>query len=401
MERDLPSDRFMELDAGDDDALLIQRIDSNEIIYCPPKRKYKLVGKYVMGDKLGEGSYGKVKECLDSTTLQRRAIKIMKRKTLRRIPNGDQNVQREIRLLRRLRHHNVISLYDVYHNEAKGKIYMVMEFCVTGLQEMLDRSKDKKFPIWQANKYFVQLVEGLEYLHSRGVVHKDIKPGNLLLTSDNMLKISDFGVAEQLDVLAGKDEITTSQGSPLFQPPEVAGGARVFSGFKVDVWSAGCTLYNLTSGKYPFEGENMFRLFENICEKPLVMPEELDPVLKTLLEGMLRKEPSERLSLNLVKSHDWCCKKHPRTEEEVSLGGDDDRHSITIVPYLRSNYYDSESEEELFTEHQLNESRNQAECKSEMSGTDLQETRGAHTKRRRRKPTSCISVKSITSCKQS
>lgn len=75
-----------------------------------------------MGDKLGEGSYGKVKECLDSTTLQRRAIKIMKRKTLRRIPNGDQNVQREIRLLRRLRHHNVISLYDVYHNEAKGKV---------------------------------------------------------------------------------------------------------------------------------------------------------------------------------------------------------------------------------------------------------------------------------------
>ncbi|XP_042216092.1 serine/threonine-protein kinase stk11-like [Homarus americanus] len=400
MDRDLASDRFMEFD-GDDDALLIQRIDSNEIIYCPPKRKYKLVGKYVMGDKLGEGSYGKVKECLDSDTLQRRAVKIMKRKTLRRIPNGDQNVQREIRLLRRLKHRNVISLFHVYHNDEKGKIYMVMEFCVTGLQEMLDRAKDKKFPIWQAHMYFVQLVEGLEYLHSRGVVHKDIKPGNLLLSTDSSLKISDFGVAEQLDVTTGNDEITTSQGSPLFQPPEVAGGARMFPGFKVDVWSAGCTLFNLTSGKYPFEGENMFRLFENICEKPLVVPEELDPVLKSLLEGMLVKDPYQRMSLAQVKVHDWCCKKHPCTDEEVSVGGDDDRHSITIVPYLRYHYYDSESEDELITEHELNATRNQAENRSDLSATDLQETRGAHNKRRRRKPISCISVKSIASCKQS
>ena len=75
-----------------------------------------------MGDKLGEGSYGKVKECLDQDTLQRRAVKIMKRKTLRRIPNGEQNVQREIQLLRRLRHRHVISLCDVYHNQEKGKV---------------------------------------------------------------------------------------------------------------------------------------------------------------------------------------------------------------------------------------------------------------------------------------
>ncbi|KAG0695834.1 Serine/threonine-protein kinase stk11 [Chionoecetes opilio] len=74
-----------------------------------------------MGDKLGEGSYGKMKECLDQDTLQRRAVKIMKRKALRRIPNGEQNVQREIQLLRRLRHRHVITLCDVYHNQEKGK----------------------------------------------------------------------------------------------------------------------------------------------------------------------------------------------------------------------------------------------------------------------------------------
>ncbi|XP_076065846.1 serine/threonine-protein kinase stk11-like isoform X2 [Oratosquilla oratoria] len=348
---------FGEFGGADDEPFLIQRIDSRDIIYSPPKRKYKLVGKYVMGDQLGEGSYGKVKECLDTVTLQRRAIKIMKRKKLRKIPHGEQNVEREIRLLRGLCHRNVISLLDVYQSEEKAKIYMVMEYCVTGLQDMLNKATGKKFPIWQAHKYFVQLVDGLEYLHSRGVIHKDIKPGNLLLTTDSTLKISDFGVAEQVSILAGNDDITTSQGSPLFQPPEVAGGAKVFPGFKVDVWSAGCTLYNLTTGEYPFEGENVFRLYENICEMPVTIPEELDPVLVSLLEKMLLKDPRKRMSLYKVKNHDWCQKKHPRGLDEVPVGGEDDRHTMTVVPYLQSHHYYGEEfqSDEYISEHQLNE----------------------------------------------
>lgn len=97
------------------------------IFHCHPFSLFQLVGKYVMGDKLGEGSYGKVKECLDQETLQRRAVKIMKRKALRRIPNGEQNVQREIRLLRRLRHRHVISLCNVYHNMEKGKVGVTVQ----------------------------------------------------------------------------------------------------------------------------------------------------------------------------------------------------------------------------------------------------------------------------------
>ena len=73
---------------------------------------------------------------------------------------------------------------------------MVLEYCVGGLQEMLDKAPGNKFPTWQAHKYFVQLMDGMEYLHGRGVIHKDIKPGNLLLTTDETVKISDFGVAE-------------------------------------------------------------------------------------------------------------------------------------------------------------------------------------------------------------
>lgn len=105
-----------------------------------------------------------------------------------------------------------------------------MEYCVGGLQEMLESVPDKKLPIFQAHNYFLQLLDGLEYLHGRGIIHKDIKPGNLLLTLDHTLKISDFGVAEALELFAETDEITTGQGSPAFQPPEIASKFTLASG---------------------------------------------------------------------------------------------------------------------------------------------------------------------------
>lgn len=222
--------------------LVFNRLGSNDIIYQAKKKKVKMVGKYVMGDVLGEGSYGKVKEVLDSETLSRRAVKILTKRKLRRIPNGEQNVQREIQLLRDLRHKNVIELIDVLYNDEKQKMYLIMEYCVGGLQELVDSAPEKKLPLFQVHKYFRQLIFGLEYLHGRGVIHKDIKPGNLLLTLDQTLKISDFGVAEALETMSVDDTCITAQGSPAFQPPEIATGQEIFSGFKVDIWSSGVTL---------------------------------------------------------------------------------------------------------------------------------------------------------------
>lgn len=222
--------------------LVFNRLGSTDIIYQAKKKKIKMVGKYVMGDVLGEGSYGKVKEVLDSENLSRRAVKILTKRKLRRIPNGEQNVQREIQLLRNLKHKNVIELIDVLYNDEKQKMYLIMEYCVGGLQELVDSAPQKKLPLFQVHKYFKQLIYGLEYLHGRGVIHKDIKPGNLLLTLDQTLKISDFGVAEALDNISVDDTCSTAQGSPAFQPPEIANGQEIFSGFKVDIWSSGVTL---------------------------------------------------------------------------------------------------------------------------------------------------------------
>lgn len=131
----LDDEQIDQLDVNlDPTNLFFHRVDSAEIIYQSKKKRCKLVGKYVMGDMLGEGSYGKVKEMLDSETLCRRAVKILKKKKLRRIPNGEQNVQREIQLLRILKHKNVIELVDVIYNDEKQKMYLIMEYCVGVLQ---------------------------------------------------------------------------------------------------------------------------------------------------------------------------------------------------------------------------------------------------------------------------
>ncbi|XP_049866531.1 serine/threonine-protein kinase STK11 isoform X1 [Pectinophora gossypiella] len=333
-----------------------QRVDSADIIYKSKKKKCKMIGKYVMGDVLGEGSYGKVKEMLDSESLCRRAVKILKKRKLRRIPNGEQNVQREIQLLRILRHKNVIELVDVMYNDEKQKMYLVMEFCVGVLQDMLEASPGKKFPQRQAHDYFTQLLDGLEYLHGQGVVHKDIKPGNLLLTLDQTLKITDFGVAEALDLFSSEDTCYTGQGSPAFQPPEIANGAETFSGVKVDIWSSGVTLYNMTTGKYPFEGDNVYRLLEAIGRgEPAPPPESLAPTLRALLTHMLKRDPELRPNVQEIRRHAWV-KATPPLESGDKLVAvrsrrSDELHSSTVIPYLVERHY--ASAQEYFTERDL------------------------------------------------
>uniref|UniRef100_A0A182JB42 Serine/threonine-protein kinase STK11 n=1 Tax=Anopheles atroparvus TaxID=41427 RepID=A0A182JB42_ANOAO len=338
---------------------VFNRVDSSDIIYQEKKKKCKLVGKYVMGDVLGEGSYGKVKEVLDSETLSRRAVKILTKRKLRRIPNGEQNVRREIKLLRKLQHRNVIELLDVLYNEQKQKMYLIMEYCVGGLQEMLDSVPEKRLPIHQAHDYFVQLLDGLEYLHGRGIIHKDIKPGNLLLTLDHTLKISDFGVAEALDIFAPTDECTTGQGSPAFQPPEIANGHEVFSGFKVDIWSTGVTLYNITTGLYPFEGDNIYKLLENIGKCEWTPPDWLEPRLADLLVNILQADPTKRFTLQQIRHHEWFQFAPDATSPLVPippLKGDWQRCS-TVLPYLIAHHYEGDRDMPAvyYTEHDINE----------------------------------------------
>ena len=158
----------------------IQRVSSeDELNFYLKRKRAKFVGPYLFGDVIGQGSYAKVKECLDRRNLCRRAVKIMQRRRLRKTPHGEKMAATEIRILKKLNHPNIIKLYDFIRNDEKQKLYLFIDLCVVSLQEMLDidehQHNKKIFPIWQAHGYFIQLICGLEYLHSKFIIHNDIK----------------------------------------------------------------------------------------------------------------------------------------------------------------------------------------------------------------------------------
>ncbi|KAJ3070937.1 Serine/threonine-protein kinase STK11 [Podochytrium sp. JEL0797] len=322
----------------------ITKIGSGEIDYGTPETVIKIIGPYVMGDQIGKGAYGKVKEGLCAETLQRVAIKIINKKRLRKIPNGVENALSEIALLRRMKHRNVIMLIDVYckvedeegnygifnwfptiedepitwtyedGSASKQKVvvlkwYLVFEYCPCSLQTLLEQSEGKKLSIFKAHKFFVQLIDSLAYLHSQSIIHRDIKAGNLLVTPDGIIKLSDFGVAEQFSMYQGGEMLSDLfAGTHQFMAPEICDGQGKFLAAKVDIWACGVTLYNMITGRYPFEfpdDGNLLGLYERIVLGEFEMPTGIESDLESLLQGLLCKDPVARFSMTQIQNHPW------------------------------------------------------------------------------------------------
>lgn len=279
------------------------------------------VDHYIFGNQIGTGSYAEVRECVDTRTLQRAAVKIVNKEYLRRqAPSALANQLQEIRLLRQFRHTNIISMYECLF---KGpKIYIILEYCPFVLHDLIfeHQAKGTQLALPLTRNLFRQLVRGIEYLHSIGVVHRDIKPQNLLITTCGILKIIDFGVSHVLSMWSRTDLCSNHEGSPLFQAPEVIAGHMEYAGFKVDVWSAGVTLFLMLYGQYPFMDESLLGLYDRILGDDFEPPSSLQPqsstseryysearspVLIDLLAMMLEKEHAKRASVGQILNHPW------------------------------------------------------------------------------------------------
>lgn len=333
--------------AADADAAAFHRVDSSQLMEQlaagAGRPKFKVVGDYLLGATLGEGSFGKVKECVRRVPRPeeegRWAAKIMKAggPGLSRRRTGEmlERMEREVRLVHRLHHPNIIRLEEVLRRPEKpDKLYLIMEFCPGSLASMLEEAEAKHFPEWQAQAFFRQLLTGLAYLHSTRIVHRDIKPSNLLVSESEVLKISDFGEAAELED-NGSDICKAGEGTPQFVAPEVASGYTQVRGFPLDVWASGVTLFNLLVGFYPFSGDTLLLLYENISQAPLCFPEELELSAEAvdLLRGLLQKEPDQRLPLAEAGSHPWLSLILP-TASSARLLDDQSRQPMPKVPVV-------------------------------------------------------------------
>lgn len=295
---------------------------------------------YITGEIIGTGSYAEVRECIDTLTLERCALKIINKDYLRRqAPRALSNQMQEIRLLRHLRHPNIITMRGCLF---KGpRIYIILEYCSFVLSDLLDEQIDNKLNVSIARDLFCQLCLGLNYLHSCGVVHRDIKPQNLLITNCGTLKIIDFGVSQILSMWNYNDLCSNYEGSPLFQAPEVVCGQPEYAGFKVDVWSSGVTLYLMLCGQYPFMDDALLGLYDKILGQDFQVPDFLPTklVLTDLFAIMLDKNSDQRATIDQVLEHPWL---------KFQMNHDSDDEHVEFVDLVLSRQPQQQLSSQLF-----------------------------------------------------
>ncbi|KAJ5541934.1 hypothetical protein N7535_004353 [Penicillium sp. DV-2018c] len=244
-------------------------------------------------------------------------------------------IQEEIAIMKKLNHSNLVSLIEVLDDPTEDSLYMVMEMCKKGvvmkvsLEERADPYDDEQCRCW-----FRDLILGVEYLHAQGIVHRDIKPDNCLVTHDDVLKVVDFGVSEMFEKSSSMFT-AKSAGSPAFLPPELCVVKHGdVSGRAADIWSMGVTLYCLRYGKLPFEKQSIFELYDSIREDAVVCENELDEGFKDLMGRLLEKDPEKRIDMFGLREHPWVTKNgtepllsfeentaqiiEPPTEEEMN-----------------------------------------------------------------------------------
>ncbi|KAJ6809643.1 serine/threonine-protein kinase GRIK1-like [Iris pallida] len=299
---------------------------------------YKMVNEYVRQGTIGRGSYGKVVLYRSINDGMQYAIKAFYKSRLSKVRVSSSetamtDVHREVSIMKLLEHPNIINLVEVIDDPESDHFYMVLEY-VEGKWICDASGACGGIGEYTARRYLRDIIAGLIYLHAHDIVHGDIKPENLLVTRNGTVKIGDFSVSQAFE--DGNDELWRSPGTPVFTAPECCIGLS-YHGKVADVWALGVTLYCMILGYCPFIGDSLQDTYDKIVDTPLYIPEEVDPELKDLLQGLLSKDPSQRLTLESAAKHPWVireggpipigscrCKSESTREEYTSAGAKND-----------------------------------------------------------------------------
>ena len=276
----------------------------------------ELLSEYTIKETIGKGTFSVVKLGINKTTKEKVAIKILKKNKI--IHREDvERIEREISILKKLSHINVIKIYKI--NEDEEKYYIFMEYCENG--ELFHYIVERQRLSEEASSFFFyQLINGLEYIHSENIVHRDLKPENLLLGKHNILKIIDFGLSNFCEV---DNYLETPCGSPCYASPEMVSGKK-YNGHIIDIWSTGIILFAMTCGYLPFEDQDNDILFKKILKCKIKYPEYLSDMVVDLMKKILVRVPEQRITLDEIKLHPFYLKgkeifykKHPDLIKEV------------------------------------------------------------------------------------
>ncbi|KAJ0233646.1 CBL-interacting serine/threonine-protein kinase 23 [Hirschfeldia incana] len=277
------------------------------------------VGKYELGRTLGEGTFAKVKFARNVVNGETVAIKIIDKEKVFRNKMIAQ-IKREISTMKLIKHPNVIRMLEVM--ASKTKIYFVLEFVTGG--ELFDKIASKgRLKEDGARNYFQQLINAVDYCHSRGVYHRDLKPENLLLDANGTLKVSDFGLSALPQQVREDGLLHTTCGTPNYVAPEVINN-KGYDGAKADLWSCGVILFVLMAGYLPFEDSNLASLYKKIFKAEYTFPHWFSANAKKLIKRILDPNPATRITFAEVIENEWFNKGYKApTYENANVSLDD------------------------------------------------------------------------------
>ncbi|MCO5611394.1 hypothetical protein L7F22_065647 [Adiantum nelumboides] len=258
------------------------------------------VGMYELGRTLGEGTFAKVKYAKHMRTGRQYAIKILEKETIMKNKMVEL-IKREISTMKLVKHPNIVQHHEVM--ASKTKVYFVLEYVTGG--EFFDKiSQHGRLPEAEAKKYFQQLINAVDYCHSRGVYHRDLKPENLLLDASGNLKVSDFGLSALSEQCWKDGLLHTTCGTPNYVAPEVV-YENGYDGAKADLWSCGVILFVMMAGFLPFEENNVLQLYKKIRKGEYSCPSWFSSGAQSLIKKILNPIVKQRITVAEMVEDPW------------------------------------------------------------------------------------------------
>src|SRR5579872_2975888 len=248
------------------------------------------LGEYRILSRLGAGAYGQVYEAEHLITRRIDAIKLLSRRE-GAVPEEEQRFLREIQVQASLQHPNLAAAHHAFWT-SDGLALVMERVYGEPLCAILERGR---VPLEQGVSYVLGMLSGLAHAHLHGVVHRDIKPANILVTADGSVKLTDFGLAQFLNS-PRLTQLGEFAGSPCYMSPEQALGMAVVDG-RSDIYSTGVVLYEIVTGRLPFQETNGYALMMAHTSRAPIPPIEIEPSIDgRLSDAILRalaKDPAE------------------------------------------------------------------------------------------------------------
>jgi serine/threonine protein kinase len=258
----------------------------------------KMIGPYLIGKTLGAGSFGKVKMGTNLETKKKVALKMVQWKS--NIKSQTESIEREISMMIRLKHPNIVELIEVLEIPEKRTTVLVLELVTGGT--LLDYILEKdELPEPEAAKMFRQIISAIEYSHRNLVIHRDLKAENILLDEEGNVKIADFGLSNLMRI---GDFLRTSCGSPHYSCPEVHYQEQ-YIGPEVDVWAIGVLLYAMVTGSFPWDGYTLEEQIANCKKGKFIEPKGVSEKCVHLIGRMLEVDSKQRATMEEIQQHPW------------------------------------------------------------------------------------------------